>query len=148
MAISRAGFRVASWAGQFLACSRPSWRCVPRTTARPVTTIRPRQFATAASESAPKKPYYVTTPIFYVNAGMPSPDISLCFFVHWLTANVLAHIAPHVGHLYTMVLADVIKRWRTLIGDADAQLLTGTDEHGMKVWAIYYCLAQYCANSV
>ncbi|OOF97884.1 hypothetical protein ASPCADRAFT_205159 [Aspergillus carbonarius ITEM 5010] len=109
MAISRAGIRAASWAGQFLAYSRPSWRCAPNRTARPVTTFRPRRFATAASESAPKKPYYVTTPIFYVNA------------------------APHVGHLYTMVLADVIKRWRTLIGDADAQLLTGTDEHGMKI---------------
>lgn len=80
MAISRAGFRAASWAGQFLAYSRPSWRCVPRTTARPVTTIRPRQFATAASESASKKPYYVTTPIFYVNAGMTSSDILTVLF--------------------------------------------------------------------
>ena len=53
------------------------------------------------------------------------------FLNHLLTE--LTHVAPHVGHLYTMVLADVIKRWRTLIGDADAQLLTGTDEHGMKV---------------
>ncbi|PWY86114.1 hypothetical protein BO70DRAFT_221233 [Aspergillus heteromorphus CBS 117.55] len=110
MAISRAGFRSVSWAGQFLASSRASWRCAPcRTTTRPATTIRPRRFATAAADSTSKKPYYVTTPIFYVNA------------------------APHVGHLYTMVLADVIKRWRTLIGDNDAQLLTGTDEHGMKI---------------
>lgn len=60
-----------------------------------------------------------------------------------LAANAFTHIAPHVGHLYTMVLADVIKRWRTLIGDADAQLLTGTDEHGMKVRANNHCLAQY-----
>lgn len=41
--------------------------------------------------------------------------------------------APHVGHLYTMVLADILKRWRVLLGEDDAQLLTGTDEHGMKV---------------
>ncbi|THC96820.1 hypothetical protein EYZ11_003699 [Aspergillus tanneri] len=65
-------------------------------------------YATTASERT-KKPYYVTTPIFYVNA------------------------APHVGHLYTMVLADIIKRWRTLSGEQDAQFLTGTDEHGMKI---------------
>ncbi|KAK5656308.1 hypothetical protein OQA88_4688 [Cercophora sp. LCS_1] len=54
------------------------------------------------------KPFYVTTPIFYVNA------------------------APHVGHLYSMVLADVLKRWHTLAG-RPAILCTGTDEHGMKV---------------
>lgn len=55
-----------------------------------------------------EKPFYVTTPIFYVNA------------------------APHIGHMYTMVLADVLKRWQVLKG-RKAILLTGTDEHGMKV---------------
>ncbi|KAF1815874.1 methionyl-tRNA synthetase-like protein [Eremomyces bilateralis CBS 781.70] len=57
---------------------------------------------------APQKPFYVTTPIFYVNA------------------------APHVGHLYSMVLADVLKRWQQLKGNR-AVLCTGTDEHGMKI---------------
>ena len=42
-------------------------------------------------------------------------------------------IAPHVGHLYTSVLADVLKRWHVLRGDTKAHLLTGTDEHGMKI---------------
>ncbi|KAH7132427.1 methionyl-tRNA synthetase-like protein [Dendryphion nanum] len=56
----------------------------------------------------PEKPYYVTTPIFYVNA------------------------APHVGHLYTMFLTDVLKRWHQLKGQ-QAVLSTGTDEHGLKV---------------
>ena len=60
------------------------------------------------TRSLKAKPYYVTTPIFYVNA------------------------APHVGHLYTMILADVLKRWQLLKGN-DAILCTGTDEHGMKV---------------
>ncbi|KAK9456919.1 tRNA synthetases class I (M)-domain-containing protein [Dipodascopsis uninucleata] len=55
-----------------------------------------------------EKAFYVTTPIFYVNA------------------------APHIGHLYSMMLADTLKRWKTLTG-RDAYLLTGTDEHGMKV---------------
>ncbi|KAI1135092.1 tRNA synthetases class I (M)-domain-containing protein [Hypoxylon sp. FL0543] len=54
------------------------------------------------------KPYYVTTPIFYVNAS------------------------PHVGHLYSMLIADVLKRWQVLKG-RPAILSTGTDEHGMKV---------------
>lgn len=45
--------------------------------------------------------------------------------------------APHVGHLYTMIIADILKRWRTLCGETDAQLLTGTDEHGMKVEGIF-----------
>ena len=56
-----------------------------------------------------KKPYYITTPIFYVNA------------------------APHVGHLYTLVVTDIYKRWRTVLGETDAQMLTGTDEHGIKI---------------
>jgi methionyl-tRNA synthetase len=70
-----------------------------------VSSTRNRFFATVP---APAKPYYITTPIFYVNA------------------------APHVGHLYTMVLTDIIKRWQVLKGK-QAILLTGTDEHGLKV---------------
>ncbi|KPI45544.1 putative methionine--tRNA ligase, mitochondrial [Cyphellophora attinorum] len=57
---------------------------------------------------AAKKPFYVTTPIFYVNSS------------------------PHVGHLYSMILADIFKRWQ-LLKRRPAQLLTGTDEHGVKV---------------
>lgn len=40
--------------------------------------------------------------------------------------------APHVGHLYTMVLTDILKRWQVLNGEK-AILCTGTDEHGMKI---------------
>lgn len=40
--------------------------------------------------------------------------------------------APHVGHLYTMVLTDILKRWQVLKG-REAILCTGTDEHGMKI---------------
>jgi methionyl-tRNA synthetase len=53
-------------------------------------------------------PFYVTTPIYYVND------------------------APHIGHAYTTVAADVLARWRRLWGD-DVVLLTGTDEHGLKI---------------
>merc|ERR1712093_492954 len=66
----------------------------------------PARFST--SRRSLEKPYYVTTPIFYVNA------------------------APHVGHLYTMVLSDILKRWQVLRGK-QAILCTGTDEHGMKI---------------
>ena len=46
---------------------------------------------------------------------------------------IALNTAPHVGHLYTMVIADIMKRWQVVLGNTDAQLLTGTDEHGMKV---------------
>lgn len=54
------------------------------------------------------KSFYVTTPIFYVND------------------------APHIGHAYTEVAADVITRWQRQSG-RHSFLLTGTDEHGEKV---------------
>ena len=50
----------------------------------------------------------VTTPIFYVNAK------------------------PHLGHAYTMVLADTFARYQKLMGK-DVILTTGCDEHGSKV---------------
>ncbi|EAA59130.1 hypothetical protein AN3865.2 [Aspergillus nidulans FGSC A4] len=106
MASLRGGSRALSWANQLLSRQRLSSKCASQRVAPPATAYSLRQYATTAKEAS--KPYYVTTPIFYVNA------------------------APHVGHLYTMVLADILKRWRTLTGDNEAQLLTGTDEHGMK----------------
>ena len=57
-----------------------------------------------------KKSYCITTPIFYVNAP------------------------PHIGHLYTATLADAACRWQKLKHGQDAKLITGTDEHGLKVW--------------
>lgn len=68
----------------------------------------PRRTAATNAIRDQTKPYYVTTPIFYVNA------------------------APHVGHMYTMLLTDVLKRWQSLKGK-EALLCTGTDEHGMKI---------------
>jgi len=52
--------------------------------------------------------YYITTPIYYVND------------------------APHVGHCYTTLLADVLARHQRLAGK-DVFFLTGTDEHAEKV---------------
>ena len=52
--------------------------------------------------------YYLTTPIYYVNAR------------------------PHLGHAYTTIVGDALARWHRLIGD-DVHFLTGTDEHGLKI---------------
>ena len=54
------------------------------------------------------KQFYITTPIYYVNAK------------------------PHIGHAYTTAAADVISRWHKLQGN-ETYFLTGTDEHGAKV---------------
>ena len=56
----------------------------------------------------PKPKFYLTTPIYYVNAR------------------------PHIGHTYTTIVADTIARFKRMRG-FDAVLLTGTDEHGQKV---------------
>jgi len=55
-----------------------------------------------------KRPYYVTTPIYYVN------DV------------------PHIGHAYTTLACDALARFMRLDG-RDVMFLTGTDEHGQKV---------------
>jgi methionyl-tRNA synthetase len=55
-----------------------------------------------------KHTFYVTTPIYYVTAK------------------------PHLGSLYSTVLADVAARWNKLQGK-QVFLLVGTDEHGQKV---------------
>ncbi|HON77231.1 MAG TPA: methionine--tRNA ligase [Spirochaetota bacterium] len=55
-----------------------------------------------------EKRFYVTTPIYYVNAE------------------------PHIGHAYTTILADFLKRFYEMRG-FDAFFLTGTDEHGDKI---------------
>lgn len=52
--------------------------------------------------------FYITTPIYYVNG------------------------APHIGHAYTSIAADVLARWMRLDGRR-VFFLTGTDEHGQKV---------------
>ncbi|CAM9167964.1 unnamed protein product, partial [Phaeothamnion confervicola] len=53
-------------------------------------------------------PYYITTPIYYVNDK------------------------PHIGHAYTTLACEVIARFMRLDG-RDVFFLTGTDEHGQKV---------------
>ena len=52
--------------------------------------------------------FYVTTPIYYVNAE------------------------PHLGHAYTTIIGDALTRWHRLLGD-DVTYLTGTDEYGLNI---------------
>jgi methionyl-tRNA synthetase len=54
------------------------------------------------------KPFYVTTPIYYVNAR------------------------PHLGHAYTTIVADIVRRFHSM-SQVETFLLTGTDEHGDKI---------------
>jgi methionyl-tRNA synthetase len=54
------------------------------------------------------KKFYLTTPIYYVNAR------------------------PHIGHAYTTIACDTIARRQRMLG-ADTFFLTGTDEHGQKI---------------
>ncbi|HCV89160.1 MAG TPA: methionine--tRNA ligase, partial [Alphaproteobacteria bacterium] len=59
-------------------------------------------------QGSDKTPFYVTTPIYYVNDK------------------------PHIGHAYTTLACDVLARFKRLDG-FDVMFLTGTDEHGQKV---------------
>jgi len=54
------------------------------------------------------KPFYITTPIYYVNAR------------------------PHLGHAFTTIVADVACRFHSM-RQTETFFLTGTDEHGDKV---------------
>jgi methionyl-tRNA synthetase len=54
------------------------------------------------------KKFYITTPIYYVNAR------------------------PHIGHAYTTLTCDTIARRQRMLG-AETFFLTGTDEHGQKI---------------
>jgi len=54
------------------------------------------------------KTFYATTPIYYVN------DL------------------PHIGHIYTTVVTDVLTRYHRLVGEK-TRYLTGTDEHGQNI---------------
>jgi methionyl-tRNA synthetase len=124
MSTARTPLRSLLRASQLLR-SRHPWNCTSRNHGWATTPRR----GVATTPQRSNKPYYVTTPIFYVNAGENYSEDHVQ--THLLITYL--HLAPHVGHLYTMVIADIMKRWQVLLGNTDAQLLTGTDEHGMKV---------------
>lgn len=59
-------------------------------------------------KQGPPDPFYITTPIYYVNAR------------------------PHLGHAYTTIVTDVVSRFAAMRGQ-ETFFLTGTDEHGDKI---------------
>jgi methionyl-tRNA synthetase len=63
---------------------------------------------TPSSLQAMTRRFYITTPIYYLNA------------------------APHVGHAYSTLVADTLARYHRMRGH-DTWFLTGTDEHGLKI---------------
>ena len=56
-----------------------------------------------------KNTYYLTTPIYYPNDNL------------------------HLGHTYTTIIADTLKRFKEIQGK-DVYFVTGTDEHGQKLF--------------
>jgi methionyl-tRNA synthetase len=75
-------------------------------------TLAPRlnSFGKQEQEKMPgqKPKFYLTTPIYYTNG------------------------LPHIGHTYTTVVADVIRRYKRMRG-YEVVMTTGTDEHGVNV---------------
>jgi methionyl-tRNA synthetase len=55
-----------------------------------------------------EKTFYITTPIYYANT------------------------LPHLGHLYTTTVSDIVRRYKRQQG-FDSYFLTGTDEHGINI---------------
>lgn len=82
----------------------------PRSLLRPPSRLLPSRLLSSLLPPPPSSsPLLITTPIYYVNA------------------------APHIGHAYTSLAADVLSRYYRLAGGSRPRLLTGTDEHGEKV---------------
>lgn len=43
-------------------------------------------------------------------------------------------IVPHIGHLHTIVIADIFARYARLVNpERTVHFMTGTDEHGLKI---------------
>jgi methionyl-tRNA synthetase len=67
-----------------------------------------RPLKKSGEESIMSQRFYITTPIYYVNAR------------------------PHLGHAYTTIVADTVSRFHRM-SQGDTFFLTGTDEHGDKI---------------
>ncbi|XP_022170807.1 methionine--tRNA ligase, mitochondrial [Myzus persicae] len=68
------------------------------------------RISTSFKDVTKKTSYFITTPIFYVNAS------------------------PHIGHLYSALIADASARFQKLLNPSlNIIFSTGTDEHGLKV---------------
>lgn len=68
----------------------------------------PREHSSFGTKTFMTKPYYLTTPLYYVNDK------------------------PHIGHAYTNIICDTFARFHHFLGEK-VFFLTGTDEHGEKI---------------
>lgn len=88
-----------------------------------------------------EKPYYITTPIFYPNAGELVLISVQNTFLSLVALNTCGHSltwftlsAPHIGHLHSLVVADIFARFARLVEPTRPVLfVAGTDEHGLKI---------------
>jgi len=74
----------------------------------PYVTARERNAPLMTDSGSNSNRYYLTTPIYYVNAR------------------------PHLGHAYSTIVCDSIARRKRALG-IETWFLTGTDEHGQKI---------------
>ena len=88
-----------------------------------------------SSSKAADEPYFITTPIFYVNAGKFCFTAVLMLGLLKIVVKYLSFSVtdPHIGHVYTAVIADATARFHHLCGSSPVILSTGTDEHGLKI---------------
>src|SRR5438270_10495538 len=89
-------------------CALPRCRCPAACSGRACTSEPPGRPGITADSLRWAVSFYVTTPIYYVNAQ------------------------PHLGHAYTSIAADVLARHMRQRGE-NVFFLTGTDEHGEPV---------------
>ncbi|KAM9179958.1 methionine--tRNA ligase, mitochondrial [Mergus octosetaceus] len=75
----------------------------------PQQPLRCRSSASASASGPGRRRLLLSTPIFYANGP------------------------PHLGHLYSALLADALHRQRGLRGAGPGRFSTGTDEHGLKI---------------
>lgn len=91
--------------------------------------------------------FVITTPIYYANAGNPSWPLNRPNF--GANHSSVRISAPHLGHLYSSVIADTINRYQKISAVHNVNIFsTGTDEHGIKVLQAAskrgVPVAQYC----
>ncbi|CAG2102294.1 unnamed protein product [Medioppia subpectinata] len=72
-----------------------------------VNFIQLRRYSLLSNDK--QNTYFITTPIFYVNS------------------------VPHIGHLYSAIIADTFHRFHRICGKTNTRFSTGTDEYGIKI---------------
>jgi len=75
---------------------------------QPVAWAERRKTPLMTNSASSSSRYYLTTPIYYVNAR------------------------PHLGHAYSTIVCDALARRKRALG-IETWFLTGTDEHGQKI---------------